>query len=346
MAGTVWTRTHTIVAAAAAVVVVGGGIGLAAVLGPSSSASEPESVATTTTSSAPAPTPTAADPTPKPRTTQTINPLTGGRVSDHEVLAVKVENIAAARPQVGLNDADIVFAQEVEGGQTRLIAVYHTTFPKRLGPVRSARSTDVQLLPMFGKPGLVYSGANRRVQRKIDRASIVPIYRETRDHRRVAPHNVFVNLAAIARSEKAGSAEPIGWTFATDDNRVDQAPKESSVKSRVGNDTFAFGYRGSSYTVRWNGRTYADGDSRKTLKVDNVVVLDVRNHADGNADVLGSRSVQSDTVGTGKVTLYRDGRKLTGIWSRKKDSGPMTFTTRSGDPLNLKPGSTWVSLHG
>ena len=119
---------------------------------------------------------------------------------------------------------------------------------------------------MFGKPGLVYSGANSRVQRKIDRASIVPIYRETRDNRRVAPHNVFVNLAAIARSEKAGQAESIGWTFADRDDRVDGAPKDHSVKSKVGNDTFAFAYQGGGYKVRWNGQTYADGDSRKTLR--------------------------------------------------------------------------------
>ena len=124
-----------------------------------------------------------------------------------------MENIAAARPQVGLSQADITFIQEVEGAQTRLIAVYHSRFPKRLGPIRSARSTDVQLLPLFGKPGLVYSGANSSVRRKINNASIVPILRTTRDSRRVAPHNVFVNLATIAKSTKLAKATPIGWTF-------------------------------------------------------------------------------------------------------------------------------------
>ena len=337
----VWTRTHTIVAAAASVVAIGGGIGLATVVGAGPPAPQPVSSATSGASPS-----RAAEPTPDPQTTQTVDPLTGGPVSDSEVIAVKVENIAAARPQVGLNAADIIFATEVEGAQTRLIAIYHTSFPTRLGPVRSARSTDVQLLPMFGKPGLVYSGANSRVQRKIDRASIVPIYRETRDRRRVAPHNVFVNLSAIARSERAGRAEPIGWTFAARDDRVDKAKEAHSVKSRVGNDRFGFAYAGGTYTVRWNGRTYADGDTGKTLRVDNVVVLSVHNHPDGNTDVLGSASVQSDTVGRGEVALYRDGRKLTGTWSRESETGPMTFTTGSDEPLNLKPGSTWVSLQG
>ena len=119
---------------------------------------------------------------PTPTTTpdrQRTDPLTGGELSDHEVIAAKVENIAAARPQVGLSQADITFVQEVEAAQTRLIAVYHSSLPKRLGPIRSARSTDVQLLPLFGKPGLVYSGANVSVQRKINDASIVPIARTT-----------------------------------------------------------------------------------------------------------------------------------------------------------------------
>src|SRR4029453_8571222 len=161
----------------------------------------------------PAPTPT---PTPTSTTTpsqKSTDPLTGGKLSNHEGMAAKGENITAARPQVGLSKADITFIQEVEGAQTRLIAVYHSRFPKRLGPIRSARSTDVELLPMFGKPGLVYSGANASVQRKINNASIVPIARSTRDSRRVAPHNVFVNLSKIAKSTKLPKASSIGWTF-------------------------------------------------------------------------------------------------------------------------------------
>ena len=157
--------------ATAAAVVVAGGIGIAAVV----NGRESEPIATNsspTESAALAPTPARTKPDERP-----TDPLTGGEVSENEVIAVKVENIAAARPQVGLNQADITFVQEVEGAQTRLIAVYHSRFPKRVGPIRSARSTDVQLLPLFGKPGLVYSGANPSVQRKIDNASrrLVPV---------------------------------------------------------------------------------------------------------------------------------------------------------------------------
>ena len=259
------------------------------------------------------------------------------------MIAVKVENIDAARPQVGLNQADIVFVEEVEGGQTRLIAVYHSRFPGRLGPVRSARSTDVQLLPLFGKPGLVYSGANSRVQRKIDNASIVPISRSTRDNRRIAPHNVFVDLDAIARTTKVGRAKSIGWTF---DRDRPEGARATKITSGVGNDKFTFRYAKKGYLVRWQGQTYADGDTGKLARAANVVIMKVHNHGDGNRDVLGTPSVQSDTVGRGQVTIYRDGTKITGTWRRTKASGPLRFTDDSGKVIALKPGKTWVLLKG
>jgi Protein of unknown function (DUF3048) N-terminal domain/Protein of unknown function (DUF3048) C-terminal domain len=329
----------TIVAITAAAVLGAGGIGVAAAL------NRPDSppIASSSTSLSAPPTPTPSPTGPPTRRPKPTDPLTGGKVSDNPVIAAKVENIVAARPQVGLSLADITFVEEVEGAQTRLIAVYHSRFPKRLGPVRSARSTDVQLLPLFGKPGLVYSGANSSVQRKINNASIVPIPRSTRDHSRVAPHNVFVNLAAIARSTKLGEASSIGWKFSDAGPR---GPEATSIKTRVGHDTFSFGYSSGRYTVRWNGSRYADGDTHALTKADNVVIMKVHNHPDGNRDVLGAPSVQSDTVGKGAVTIYRDGRKMAGQWKRTKASGPLRFTDKSGDPIALKPGQTWVTLTG
>jgi Protein of unknown function (DUF3048) N-terminal domain/Protein of unknown function (DUF3048) C-terminal domain len=329
-----------IIAAASAAVVVAGGIGVAAAL--SRPATQPgASSSISSSATAPTPTPSSANtPTASPKPT---DPLTGGKVSNHEVIAVKVENIVAARPQVGLSQADITFVEEVEGAQTRLIAIYHSRFPKRLGPVRSARSTDVQLLPLFGKPGLVYSGANSAVQRKIDNASIVPMPRSTRDHRRVAPHNVFVNLAAIAQSTKLAKATPIGWTF---NESAPRGAVANSIKVRVGHDVFNFKYSSGRYTVRWNGLKYADGDNGAITKTDNVVIMKVHNHPDGNRDVLGAPSVQSDTVGKGSVIIYRDGMKIVGQWKRTKASGPLRFTGASGEPIELKPGQTWVALAG
>ena len=337
----VWKRAHTIAAAATAAVVTatGIGIGVAVTLDRPAGSSGPTSGASATTGT---PEPTADDsPEPKPKRT---DPLTGGKVSKNPVIAVKIENTAAARPQVGLSQADIVFIQEVEGAQTRLVAVYHKKFPRRLGPVRSARTTDARLLPLFGKPGLVYSGANARVQRRLEAASLVPIYRETRDSRRVAPHNVFVDLASIERGERLEAATSIGWTFAKKNEAGGAKADKAAVN--IGNDRFDFAYAGGKYTVRWRGERYADGDTGKITKADNVVIMKVQNRPDGNADVLGSASVVSETVGSGSVAIYRDGRKITGTWKRSKVSGPLRFRDSDDQPIALKPGHTWVALKG
>jgi hypothetical protein len=334
------SRARLVALAAAVALLIAAGIGVGVALSrPDSQPAASSSTSPSSSASTATPSPTST-PTPRPKAT---DPLTGGKVSNHAVIAAKVENIAAARPQVGLSSADVTFIEEVEGAQTRLIAVYHSHFPKRLGPVRSARSTDVQLLPLFGKPGLVYSGANARVQRKINNASMVPIARSTRDHRRSAPHNVFVNLASIATSTNLRDARSTGWTFS---EAVPRGTAVTSVKARVGHDTFTFGYSSGRYTVRWNGRRYADGDNGAITKADNVVIMRVHNHPDGNRDVNGAPSVQSDTVGKGVVTIYRDGKKITGQWKRAKASAPLHFTDKSGDPIALKPGQTWVALAG
>jgi Protein of unknown function (DUF3048) N-terminal domain/Protein of unknown function (DUF3048) C-terminal domain len=326
------SRSRLALAIAAAATIVAA-FGLGAVI--SGSSAGPETTGTTPVEASVPPDPTATPPE------NLTDPLTGGTVSDHPVVAAKVENISAARPQVGLSQADITFVQEVEGAQTRLLAVYHSRFPKRVGPIRSARSTDAQLLPLFGKPGLVYSGANSSVQRKLDTASIVPIPRSTRDSRRAAPHNVFVNLDKIAKSKQLAQVRSIGWTF---NGAVPQGATAETVKVRVGRDTFDFKYASGRYTVFWNGSRYAD--SGMITKADNVVIMKVRNHLDGNRDVQGAPSVQSDTVGTGAVMIYRDGREIEGRWERPKASATLRFSDKSGNLIALKPGQTWVALAG
>ena len=341
MSAFVWKRAHTVIASATALVLAGTGVGLAVIRGgsePAPPAGPSTPVSSPRATSTPGP---SAKPDPEPRST---DPLTGGKVSGNPVIAVKVENTAAARPQVGLSQADIVFVQEVEGAQTRLVAVYHSKLPTRLGPVRSARTTDAELLPLFGKPGLVYSGANGRVQRRLNAASLVPIYRATRDRRRVAPHNVFVDLSRIASTERLGKAQPIGWTFTGKPGQRGQAADKAV--SKVGNDVFAFRNTDGRYTVSWRGRRYVDGDNDAVARADNVVIMRVRNVPDGNRDVLGSASVLSKTVGRGAVTVYRDGRKINGSWARSKASGPLQFTDPAGRPIALRPGQTWVTLQG
>jgi hypothetical protein len=278
---------------------------------------------------------------PKERAT---DPLTGRRLSPNEVFAVKIENTAAARPQIGVGAADIVVVQEVESQITRLVAVFHTRFPTRVGPVRSARNTDARLLPMFGRPGLVYSGANAKVQANLRKASLVPIERSDRDPGRPAPHNVVVDLARLAKQESVGKAKPIGLEFAAGDSRWAKAGAARSVGVKVGGDRTGFRYTGGSYAVSWNGQPNVDPNTGKPVRTDNVVVLRVRNRHDD--DSTSRISVVSETVGSGKVTVYRDGRTRAGRWERRAVDAPLRLLDRDGADIPLTPGKTWVLLRG
>ena len=242
-------RARIIAVLRPAAVVVTGGIGAAAGTQRSgfTAAHQPAPISASSTAPTPTPSPTTT-PTPRPKAT---DPLTGGKVSNHEVIAAKVENIAAARPQVGLSRADITFVEEVEGAQTRLIAIYHSRFPKRLGPIRSARSTDVQLLPLFGKPGWSIRAPTPQCSAR----STTP--RSCRSHGRLVIIGGWRRTTSSwtwplsRQSTKLAKATPIGWTFS--DSCTAWCRGQNSIKVRVGHDTFDFRYSSGRYTVRWNG---------------------------------------------------------------------------------------------
>ncbi|MEU2184909.1 DUF3048 N-terminal domain-containing protein, partial [Streptomyces thermolilacinus] len=103
--------------------------------------------------------PPSATPTPSDRpTSPPVSPFTGLPGRTGPVLAVKIDNVRAARPHTGLGAADLVYVEQVEAGLTRFLAVYASQQPPRVGPVRSARESDVELLRQFGRPALAYSG--------------------------------------------------------------------------------------------------------------------------------------------------------------------------------------------
>jgi len=305
----------------------------------------PPPVESSTPTPAPTPTPTPS-PKPKPKPAE-VDALSGGKPSKNAVFAAKIDNLAAARPQFGISKADVIVVEEVEARLTRLVGIFHTTFPTAVGPVRSARNTDVEFLPLFGKPGLVYSGANSKVQANVRGSShLVPIERNDRLRSRPAPHNVVVNLAAIAKQRKVGALpDSIGWTFADDDDALwKKAATRGKFTEKIGSDTFTFTPKGSQYQVAVGSDVYDDATTNKAVRADTVVVLSVKNRKD--RDTTSSLSIVSETIGKGKVTVTRNGRTRSGTWERKKITDKMTFTDGDGKPITLRPGQTWLLLQG
>jgi Protein of unknown function (DUF3048) N-terminal domain/Protein of unknown function (DUF3048) C-terminal domain len=286
-------------------------------------------------------------------------PLTGAEKANgtdapaRPMIAVKVENADEAYPLAGLERADVIYEEPVEGGFTRFAALFQCRNSPRVGPVRSARTTDPKILaPYSDEPVLAYSGANQRVASIIDGAGIVSLTETTanaaysRDDGRSAPHNLFVSvqeLYPIAAQEGADDSPPRP-VF-----RFDEVIPEPSRPRTAATVTFS-----TSTVVGWSwtdGRWHRllDGvpmtaESGDPIAVDNVVIQQVLVTDSDIVDVAGFPSPEVKMVGRGRAWVLRDGRLIVGRWRRASLDEATIFETRAGDEIALAPGTTFVQL--
>lgn len=289
----------------------------------------------------------------------TVAPLTGlpvvdGAVLGRPALAVKIDNVdtggASARPQVGIAHADVVVEEIVEGGITRFVAVLHSTDAPEVGPVRSARTTDLDLLPVFGRPLFAYSGGNPGVLDLVRAAPSIedrggewhPAYVRVRGRR--APHNLFLRPWEVWNRPGAAGAPPVFATF-----------RPRGVGSPVGEpvDGVALGFRGpaasgvtwawSTEHARWlrhqGGRLHVDGTGN-AVGPRNVVVVET-DYVDSPVD---TRSPEGVTVGSGRALVLTDGRLIVARWRRDTATDPLALVDDAGAPVALSAGRTWVEL--
>jgi hypothetical protein len=266
-------------------------------------------------------------------------PLTGVAVTPQPALVVKVDNVDA-EPQSGLNQADIVFEEIVEGNQTRFAAVFNSAAANPVGPIRSARTQDVELLLSLNDPAIVYSGANDIVNAALQDAGFELFGQDTPGFFRrddlPEPHNLFANLAAVRpQVVSSGDAVPV-FEYAEPETAAAGTPVAFAAMS-VG-----------SYDVRWDWDALQGLFLRSQLgspheltdgqaSADNVVVLVV---AYGEDPAGGPRA---QTVGSGTAFVYSQGTKVEGSWSRATATAPFTLQA-NGAPILLSPGRTWVEL--
>ncbi|RKN10246.1 DUF3048 domain-containing protein [Streptomyces radicis] len=270
-----------------------------------------------------------------------VSPFTGERAESGPVLAVKVDNAPQARPHTGLDAADLIYVEPVEAGLSRLVAIYSSTLPERVGPVRSARETDLELLRQFGEPALAFSGAQRALLPEIDDARLFPRTPDdapeafTRDGQRPAPHNLFVDPAALlGTAPDASGAGDIGLRFG-------RAPEGGTPE-----DAHSVSYPSASFTFTWEadaGRWRVSMDGEKTdLAPATVVVQEVEVTASDLHDSNGNASPFTETVGQGEATVLRDGRAFEAEWDRDHRDEGTEFTTPDGDQLPFAEGQVWV----
>jgi len=280
---------------------------------------------------------------------QLRSPFTGEPVSSlSPVLAVKIDNSAPARPQTGLTDADIVYVLPVEGGLSRLMAIFSSRYPPAVGPVRSAREDDLQLLRQFGRPAFAYSGATPRLLPYIHRtARIVDLYAGTtsgyyRDLSRLAPYNLYAHTRQLlAQAPGASPARDIGFRFGP-------PPAGGKVSRSV-----SVSYPAASFRFTWSaakGRWLVSMDGTPAVNPRGVqlsaatVVIQHTTVRTSRFKEYGSRPPYAESTGSGATLVLRDGRAWAGHWSRPTANGGTTFTTASGQPMTFAPGQVWVVL--
>lgn len=276
-------------------------------------------------------------------------------ITRRPIVAVKIDNFRAARPQWGLDRADAIIEENVEG-VTRFIALFHTGLPSDVGPVRSARTGDLDMLASMNRPIFGYSGANDGVSAWISSAAASgvlvdftaqrrPCYRRTTE--RPGPHNLILDTACAVEVVRtsgggAGPGRPL-WT-------IDPNWSPAGVQTTP-DSTFLVPMDGVRVEWTWNAATGTylrsqDGAAHVAASGNRIVAHNVveifSHHVPSPVD---ARSVHPITVGAGNAVVHRDGRAIAVTWSRPTPHDPFSFVHRAtGAPVPLDRGITFVEL--
>jgi len=337
-------RAWIIALVAVAVLVVGAGIALAATSGGGGA----KKAGGHNAPNIPGPTTTSAS--------GPVCPLTGlsapgGQVPQRPALAVKVDDYPDARPQTGLNEADIVFDEPVEGGITRFAAVFQCQSPPLIGPIRSARAVDVQILSQLSKPILVHVGGINPVLNLLQAANLTDF--DLRTHGaivqkvpgRVAPYDTYISAAAGWGLEPGDTTPPASlFTYSS------TAPSGTPITSihipfaGTNNATWTWSAATGRWLLSYSG-TPATATGAGQIATTNIVVQTVHvSYGPWLENSEGGLEVQSQMTGSGPLMVLRNGVAVTGTWKRAAVDDPTILTAADGSTIALQPGQTWVEI--
>ncbi len=284
-------------------------------------------------------------------------PLTGVEAipadapANTRIVSVKIENSPASRPQTGLDQADIVYETLTEGGITRFNALFHSQEPPELGPVRSARMSDTQLVPQYAAL-FANSGGNTGVIRAIrsagidnlDHGSTGAAYWRARD--RSAPHNLYVALTRIREAAAARGLEATqrleGLAFSPAFDSVGSVTRLTVPFSPANSVVWSYDAAANTYLRANNGSPHRDRASGNQYAARNVVVMWAKTSATGPSGI-GGATLEISLVGNGRASIFRDGGRVDCTWEAAADKPPV-FRDAEGRILRLGPGQTWFQV--
>ena len=282
------------------------------------------------------------------------NVLSGREGSNGLVLAVKIDDTNAAHPQIGLEDADVVYIEQVEGGVTRLAAIFSSVIPERIGPIRSARISDIDILAQYGRVAFAYSGAQKKLLPVIDAANLQNLGAQaqppsiyTTDPNRVPPFAMVLRAdllmaKVVEKNYQITTANNVGWSFG--DAPQGGKPTESVIMH----------WPAARYSAAWSesqSRWLLSHNSESNVAESGIVlgpttlVIQMVSITDSEyRDKVGGITPFSQTVGNGRGFILRDGKTFNALWSRASEGAGTTWTSSDGKEIKFAPGQIWVAL--
>jgi hypothetical protein len=327
-----------------AVVLVGVVIGVVATHKDKKEATADTAVVTTT---APAPAPTCP---------LTGTPAPGGTVPARPALGVKIGNYPDDRPSSGLNQADIVFEEPVEGAITRLLAVFQCQTAPLVGDLRSARQPDAGIMSQLSDPLFVHAGGIDPVIALMEASPLIDknLYSGgngsaiIQQQGRVAPYSTFVNTATLWALDPTDTTPPAPlFQYSASLPKGSVAGSGASVHipfSSTSDVTWQWNATTGTYLRSYSGQPDKLLDGSQTAAADVVIMTVPTATGPWVENSEGGHEVDVTATGTGPLVVMRDGVAVTGTWSRAALTQPATLTTTGGAPITLAPGNSWVEL--
>lgn len=283
------------------------------------------------------------------------NLLNGLPGTNNQILVVKIDDTKEAHPQIGLEDADIVYVEQVEAGLTRVAAVYSSRLPELIGPVRSARISDLELLAQFGRVGFAYSGAQSKLRPVIGQANLENLSAERnppsiygKDPNRVGPVNMILKPDLLLERANSRSETVIDipskspWKFGKAQESLTPASK-IEVSWPNAKYSLVWDEQDEKYLIYFANQPNLAA-SGEHLFADTAVIQLVKMTPSIYGDKFGGVTPFSETIGSGKAIMLRDGVGHELSWQRSNEREVTTWLRADGKEAHFKPGRIWVFL--
>lgn len=261
-------------------------------------------------------------------------------------VAVMIENSTAARPQSGLQDADVVYEVYVEGGITRFLAIFNSNYPEVAGPVRSVRHYYLDIAQEWDAY-LVHYGGSPLAKAQFDKVPIkridgmIDTHRFWRDSSRKSPHNAYIDITKCR--------DLIDFEQNRRQIKFSEAPQAIGQTC----STVAIPYTSKSYKVEYKyddesgknmrftaGDPFIDRESGEQISVDNIVIQYARHERTENG--VGYKEIE--LYGSGRAQYFIGGQFFEGSWERSDAQSPTKFLDEKGQEIEFLPGNIWIHI--